>query len=71
MPDITEPSAATQLEDEKASRSTASPGRSSTDKEDEFAEGGMLDAETMVSVAEHHKAMDKLGAEVKGEGQIP
>jgi hypothetical protein len=57
---------ATEVEEMLESAASHTADRPPTPEEDAAAEGNTLDPE----VAEHEREMDKLGAEVKGEGQI-
>lgn len=46
------------------------PDREPTEEEARLADDRMSSAEERAEVARHHEEMDRLGAEVRGEGQI-
>lgn len=67
MPDHTVPHDATKAEEAVESRTTARPDTAPTPEEEAAAESHELDPRA----AKSEEEFNKLGAEVKGEGEIP
>jgi hypothetical protein len=57
---------ATKAEEAREATAAHTADRPPTAEEEALAEGNTLDPE----VSEHEKEMDKIGAEIKGEGEI-
>ena len=57
---------ATRTEEEREATSAHAADRAPTAEEEAAAEGNTLDPE----VAAHEQEMDRIGAEIKGEGEI-
>jgi len=69
----TEVSENTKEEEERDEGQTAGADRAPTSEEENLAEAGAEELEKdgeLESIGEHHREMDQLGAEVKGEGSI-
>jgi hypothetical protein len=70
--DRTEVSAGTRAEDDREAEVQAGADRGPTPEEEKAADeaAAALDGSELVDVGEHHREMDHLGAEVKGEGSV-
>lgn len=68
----TEPTSVTEDEERTEANSPHDADRTATPDEERLAEESAKKyADEAESVAEHERAMDETGADVKGEGRIP